>query len=111
MTVLGNVYLDQVPAIDTVLYTAGATVVARIIKCTVTNDTTSAQTITFHKVENGGAVGDDRLILNEKSVGANETYECPEVVGQVINARQFLSSIASAANQLTVALDVAEIVI
>ena len=105
-----NVYLDQVPAANTTLYTCPASTTARVLKCTVTNDTTTAQTITFHKVESGGAVGDDKLILNAKALGNKETYECPEVVGQVLNAGDLISAIAGGAAQMTVSLDVVKIV-
>ena len=105
-----NAYLDQVPAANTTLYTCPVTTTARIVKCTATNDTTTAQTITFHKVESGGSVGDDRLILNTKPLGNKETYECPEVVGQILNASMFINSISGGADQVTVALDVVEIV-
>jgi len=110
MIELKNAYLDQVPAANTTLYTCPANTTARIIKCTVTNDTITAQTITFHKVESGGAVGDDKLILNAKSLGNKETYECPEVVGQVLDAGDIISAIAGGAAQMTTSLDVVEIV-
>ena len=107
---LKNAYLAQVPAANTTLYTCPANTTARVLKCTVTNDTTTAQTITFHKVESGGAVGVDKLILNAKAIGNKETYECPEVVGQVLDAGDFLSGIAGGAAQLTTVVDVVEIV-
>jgi len=110
MITLKNAYLDQVPAANTTLYTCPAGTIARVLKCTVTNDTTTVQTITFHKVESGGAVGDDRLILNAKTIGNKETYECPEIVGQVLDAGDLVSAIAGGAAQLTVSLDVVEIV-
>jgi len=111
MTVaLKNGYLGQVGIADTTLYTCPANTTARVLKCTVTNDTTTAQTISFHKVESGGAVGDDRLIINTKVIGSKETYECPEVVGQVLDAGDLISAIAGGAAQLTTSLDVAEIV-
>jgi len=105
---LKNVYLAQVPAADTTLYTCPTSTTARVLKCTVTNDTTTAQTISFHKVESGGAVGVDKLILNAKVIGNKETYGCPDVVGQVLEAGDFISGIAGGADQLTTVLDVVE---
>lgn len=107
---LKNGYLAQVPATDTTLYTAPSNTTSRIIKCTATNDTTTTVTITFHKVESGGSVGVAKLILNAKALGNKETYECPEVVGQVLETGDFISSIAGSATQVTVSLDVVEIV-
>jgi hypothetical protein len=107
---LQNAYLDQPGVADTTLYTVPANTTARILKCTVTNDTTTAVTISFNKVPSGGAVGADNLIMNLKVIGNKETYECPEVVGQVLDAGDLISAIASVATQLTVSLDVVEIV-
>jgi len=107
---LKNAYLAQVAAENTTLATAQENTVWRVIKCTATNDTTTAVVITFHKVESGGSVGDTKLILNAKILGAKETYECPEVVGQVLEAGDFISAIAGSAAQVTVSLDVVEIV-
>jgi len=111
MTVaIKNAYMAQVAAVNTTLYTCPAGTTARVLKCTVTNDTTTVVTISFNKVPSGGAVAATNLIMNLKSIGSRETYECPEVVGQVLDATDLLSAIASVADQLTVALDVVEIV-
>jgi hypothetical protein len=107
---LKNAYLDQIAVTDTTMYTVPANTTARILKCTVTNDTATAVTISFNKVPFGDAVGVDNLIMNLKPIGNKETYECPEVVGQVLGAGDLLSAIASVAAQLTVSLDVVEIV-
>jgi len=105
-----NAYIGQPAAANTTLYTCPGGTQARVLKCTVTNDTTTVATISFHKVPSGDAVGDDLLILNTKSIGGNETYDCPEIVGQVLDSADLISAIASAADQLVVSLDVVEIV-
>ena len=107
---LKNVYLAQPAAADTTLYTCPANTVARVLKCTVTNDTTTAVTISFNKRPDGGAAAVTNLIMNLRPIGNKETYECPEVVGQILDATDILSAIASVADQLTVSLDVVEIV-
>ena len=107
---LVNAYLAQPAAADTTLYTCPANVVARVIKCTVTNDTTTAATISFNKRPAAVAAGAANLIMNLKAIGSRETYECPEIVGQVFEATDILSAIASVADQLTVNLDVVEVV-
>jgi len=108
--IIKNVYMAQPAAANTTLYTCPANTQARILKCTVTNDTITAATISFNKVPSGSAVAATNLILNLKAIGNKETYECPEVVGQVLNAGYLISAIASIVDQLTVALDVVEIV-
>ncbi len=105
-----NAYLAQPAAADTELYLCPALTAARVLKCTVTNDTTTVVTISFNKVPSGGAVAVTNLILNLKSIGSRETYECPEVVGQILDAGDKIYAIASVADQLTVSLDVVEIV-
>ena len=107
---LKNAYMAQPAGTDTTLYTCPANTVARVLKCTVTNDTTTAVTISFNKVPSGGSVAVTNLIMNLKPIGNKETYECPEVVGQVLDAGDLISAIASVADQLSVALDVGEIV-
>jgi len=105
-----NAYIGQPGVANTTLYTCPANTSARVIKCTITNDTTTVETISFNKVPSGGAVGADNLIMNLKPIGNKETYEAPEVVGQVLDAGDLLSAIASLASQLTVSLDVVEMV-
>ena len=107
---LKNAYLAQVPAANTTLYTCPANTTARVLKCTVTNDTTTAQTISFNKIPSGDAAGVANLILNLKAIGNKETYECPEIVGHVLDAGAIISGIAGAADQLTTVIDVVEIV-
>lgn len=105
-----NAYVAQPDILDTTLYTCPSNTTTRVLKCTATNDTTTAVTLSINKVPSGGAVGDDNLILNLKALGDKETYECPEVVGQVLDAGDLLSGIASVASQVTISLDVVEIV-
>ena len=92
------------------IYTCPSGTAARVLKCTVTNDTTTVATCTFHKVASGGALGDDNFILNAKSISSQATYECPEVVGQVLDAGDAIHAFGSVATQLTVVIDVVEIV-
>lgn len=102
-------YLAQIPATNTTLYTCPANTVARVVACTLTNDTTSAQPVTLHKVESGGSVSDARQLLNAKSIGSQESYVVDEIIGQILEAGDFINGIAGAADQITCALDVVEI--
>ena len=107
---LKNVYTAQLGATDTTMYTCPANTVAVVKKCTACNDTTTIPTFDVNKVPSGGSVGDDNLLINTKPLGANETYECPEVVGCILNEGDLLSGIASGASQVTVNLDVIEMI-
>lgn len=105
-----NSYIGQPGITDVNLYECPVSTTARVIKCTVTNDTTTAATISFNKVPAGGSVGDTNLILNAKAIGSKETYECPEIVGQVLEAGDKMYAVASVADQLTVSLGMVETV-
>ncbi len=104
-----NAYIGQPSDSNTTLYTCPASTTARVLSCTATNDTTTAVTITIHKVPSGDSPGDDNLILNLYSLSDKETHACPEVVGQVLEAGDSISAIAGTADQATVSLDVAEV--
>ena len=103
-----NAYIGQPGVTDVIIYTAPANTVARVIKCTATNEGATPTTITFHKVEKGGVVGNNRLLMNEGIIGDKETYDCPGVVGQTLNPEMFISVVAGDADMVTVSLDVAE---
>lgn len=73
-----------------------------IDKFTVTNTNTSNVTISVNLVASGGSAGNSNLIVKTRSVVPGETYLCPELVGQVLEAGGFISTLASAATSLTI---------
>jgi len=75
---------------------------AIIDKFTVTN--TSAANVTFsaNLVTSGGNAGANNLILDTRSIAPDETYTCPELVGQALESSGFISTIASAAASLSI---------
>jgi len=79
-----------------------ASVKTMIDKVTVTNTTGAAVTFSCNLVPSGGAVGDANAIIKDKTVAADETYACPELVGHVLEAGDAISMIASAAASLTI---------
>ena len=105
-----NAYLAQPGVAAGTMYTCPAGTQARVLKCTATNDTTTVTALTVYKVPSGGTAGVTNLILNAKNIGSQATYECPEVVGQVLDAGDFIQGLAGVADQITVSLDVVEIV-
>jgi len=84
----------------TTQYTATA-VKAIIDKATVTNTSASNATLTVHLVTSGGTAGNSNLIIDAKTVVPDETYLCPELVGQVLEVGSFISTTASAGTALT----------
>ena len=103
MTVIVKVLIPakQAENAQTTQYTA-SNVRAIIDKFTVTN--TSANNVTFscNLVTVGGTAGASNLIVDARSLVPDETYTCPELVGQALEAGGFISTLASAATSLTI---------
>jgi hypothetical protein len=91
----------QAESAQTTQYTATA-VKAIIDKFTVTNTNTGNVTLSVNIVTSGGSAGADNLILDARAIAPDETYTCPELVGQVLEAGGFISTLASAATSLTI---------
>jgi P pilus assembly chaperone PapD len=73
-----------------------------IDKFTITNTTAGNVTISVNLVTNGGSPAAANLIMDTRSVAPDETYTCPELVGQALESGGFISTIASAATSLTI---------
>jgi len=99
----------QAEALQTTQYTA-VNCRAIIDKFTVTN--TSAVNVLFNVnlVPSGGTAGVSNLVLKDRAIAPNETYTCPELVGQVLELSGFISTIAGAATSLTISASGREIV-
>jgi hypothetical protein len=86
---------------QTTQYTA-TNVKAIIDKFTVTN--TSANNVTFscNLVTVSGSAGASNLIIDTRTIVPDETYTCPELVGQALDVGGFISTIAGATTSLTI---------
>lgn len=73
-----------------------------IDKFTVTN--VSANNIDFstNLVANGDTASNANLVLNARTIASGETYTCPELVGQTLEAGGFISTLAGAASSLVI---------
>lgn len=91
----------QAEASQTTQYTA-VNCKTIIDKFTITNTNTTNVTISVNLVTSGGTAGLDNRIVDTRSVAPDETYTCPELVGQVLESGAFISTIASAATSLTI---------
>jgi hypothetical protein len=98
----------QAEASDTTQYTA-VNCKTLIDKFTVTN--TSASNVTFNAnlVASGGSVGVSNLVIKDRAIAPNETYICPELVGQGLELGGFISTKASSASALTISAQGREI--
>jgi hypothetical protein len=98
----------QLATAATTQYTA-TNVKAIIDKATVTNTDTVNRSFNVHLVTSGGSANNGNLVIDTKTVVPNETYLCPELVGQVLDAGDFISTSASAATALTLRISGREI--
>jgi hypothetical protein len=103
MTVIVKVLIPakQAENAQTTQYTA-TNVRAIIDKFTVTN--TSANNVTFscNLVTVSGSASASNLIIDARSLVPDETYTCPELVGQALEAGGFISTLAGSASSLTI---------
>ncbi len=86
----------QAQIAETTQYVAPAATRTILDKLTGTNTTGAAATITVKLVQNGGAAGASNTIVSVKSIAPGECYTFPEIVGHVLNAGDFISTLTSA---------------
>ena len=82
-------------------YTANG-VTTIIDKFTATNYSASAATISVNLVTVSGTAGDANLVTKTKTLQPSEVYTFPEIVGQVLRAGDFISTIAGTATSINI---------
>lgn len=88
-------------ATQTTQYTAtGVTTI--IDKFTATNYSAVAATISINLVTVSGSAGNLNLITKTKTLQPSEVYTFPEIVGQVLNPGDFISTIAGTATSINI---------
>ncbi len=93
---------------QTTQYTA-INVKAIIDKFTATNYSASAVTLSVNIVTSGDSAASANLISKLKTLQASETYTFPELVGQVLLAGGFISTIADTASAINMRVSGREI--
>lgn len=73
-----------------------------IDKFTATNISATAATLSVNLVASAGSAANTNLIVKTKTLQPGETYTFPEIVGQVLNSGDFISTIASAATTINI---------
>jgi hypothetical protein len=91
----------QAEAVQTAQYTATAAN-AIIDKFTVTNTSANNVTISVNLVRVTTSAGADNLIIDARAIAPDETYTCPELIGHVLQAGDFISTLASVGASLTI---------
>ena len=85
--------------VQTTQYTA-TNVTTIVDKFTATNYSASAATISVNLVTVAGSAGNINLITKTKTLQPSEVYTFPELVGQVLNPGDFISTIAGTASAI-----------
>jgi len=80
-----------------------------IDKFTVTNTSASNVSFSCNLVAESDVAGDGNLVVKARVLAPNETYTCPELVGQSLESGGFISTLAGAAAALTVSASGREI--
>lgn len=78
-------------------------------KVTLTNISGANVSFSANIADSGETATTTNLIVKNKAIAPNETYDCFELVGQVIEIGSFLNMIASSANSLVLKIDGREI--
>ena len=73
-----------------------------IDKFTATNYSASPATISVNLVTSAGSAGNANLITKTKTLLASEVYTFPELVGQVLNSGDFISTIAGTSSAINI---------
>ncbi|MNC73163.1 hypothetical protein D3C75_1243160 [compost metagenome] len=82
---------------------------AIIDKATITNTTAGNVTFSVNVVTSAGAAGASNLVVNLRQIAPKEAYALPELIGQVLESGDFISTIAGAATSLTLRISGREI--
>jgi len=103
MTVIVNVLIPAKIAENTqqTQYTSNG-VKTIIDKFTATNFSALAATISVNLVSLAGAAGNENIITKTKTLQPSEVYTFPEIVGQVLNSGDFISTIDGTATAVNI---------
>jgi hypothetical protein len=73
-----------------------------IDKFTATNFSASVAVISVNIVTTAGTAGNENLITKTKTLQPTEVYTFPELVGQVMNSGDFISTLAGTASAINI---------
>jgi len=94
---------------QTTQYTAATGVRTIVDKVTATNVTASAATLAVNIVASGGSASAANVVLQTKTIATGECYTCPELVGQILNAGDFISTLGGTASAVVIRLSGREV--
>ena len=103
MTIVVSAIIPAKTAENTQTTQYTSTGVTTIIdKFTATNYSASPATLSVNLVTSAGSAGNSNLITKTKTLLAGEVFTFPELVGQVLNAGDFISTIAGTASAINI---------
>ena len=83
-------------------YTVPSSTTTIIDKFTATNIDTTDQTVSVHLVPSGGSADNTNKIIDQKSVSTSETYDLTELKNHILEAGDFISVVAGAADKVVI---------
>lgn len=101
VTVKTIIPAKQAENVQTTQYTA-VNCKTIIDKFTATNTSVNNVALSVNLAGSGGSPGVSNLIVDARTVAPDETYTFPELVGQVLEPGDFISTLAGAATSLTI---------
>lgn len=101
VTVKNIIPCKQAEDVQTSQYTANNCKCV-IDKFTATNTSAGNVAISVNLIASGGTASDSNLVVKSKVLAPSETYTFPELVGHVLEAGGFISTLAGAATSITI---------
>lgn len=101
VTVLNIIPRKHVENIQTAQYTA-VNCKTLIDKFTVTNISAGNVLFSCNLVPSSGVADNTNLVLKTRAIAPNDTYQCPELVGQSLEDGGFISTLVDAATSLVI---------
>jgi hypothetical protein len=94
---------------QTTQYTVPAGTRTIVDKFTATNVTGASATLVINVVPSAGTAGSSNIITQTKTIASGATEVFPEQVGQILNAGDFISTLAGTASALVIRISGREI--
>jgi len=83
------------------LYTS-SNIKTRVDKMTLTNTDSAAHQVTIYLIAAAGTAGAANTITSAHSVAAGETWNCPDMVGQILPPGSFIQAFADTGAKVTI---------
>ncbi len=93
----------QLTASAATLYTSPTNTRTVVTQAAFTNVDSVARLLTVWIVRSGGASSDTNILIDVRSLAANETYVAPELAGQILGPGDFLQAKCDANSAITCA--------